>query len=70
LSAQIVRVGLRSAASLLAVSALAFLVAFMPSDPVIIVVRAWNLPVDEGTMNALRARGASAASLWSGCRTS
>lgn len=56
MSAGIVRIGLRSAASLLAVSALAFLVvAFMPSDPVMIAIRAWNLPVDEATMKALRA---------------
>lgn len=56
MSAAIIRIGLRSAASLLAVSALAFLVvAFMPSDPVMIAIRAWNLPVDEATMNALRA---------------
>ena len=51
-----IRIGLRAAASLLAVSALAFLVvAFMPSDPVMIAIRAWNLPVDEATMQALRA---------------
>lgn len=56
MTAHIVRIGLRSAASLLAVSALAFLVvAFMPSDPVMIAIRAWNLPVDETTISALRA---------------
>lgn len=51
-----IRISLRSAASLLAVSALAFLVvALMPSDPVVIALRAWNLPVDEATVAALRA---------------
>lgn len=55
MSAIIIRIGLRSAASLLAVSALAFLVvAFMPSDPVMIAIQAWNLPVDGATVNALR----------------
>lgn len=50
------KIGLRAAASLLAVSALAFLVvASMPSDPVMIAIRAWNLPVDQATMDALRA---------------
>ena len=48
-------IGLRAAASLLAVSALAFLVvAFMPSDPVMIAIRAWNLPADPATIAALR----------------
>lgn len=56
MGAHALRIGLRSAASLLAVSAPAFLVvAFMPSDPVMIAIRAWNLPVDEATMAALRA---------------
>jgi peptide/nickel transport system permease protein len=50
------RIGLRAAASLLAVSALAFLVvAFMPSDPVMIAIRAWNLPLDQASIDALRA---------------
>lgn len=50
------QIGLRSAASLLAVSALAFLVvAFMPSDPVMIAIRAWNLPPEPATIAALRA---------------
>lgn len=48
--------GLRAAASLLAVSALAFVVvASMPSDPVMIAIRAWNLPPDAATVAALRA---------------
>lgn len=52
---QAITIGLRSAASLLAVSALAFLVvAFMPSDPVMIAIRAWNLPPDPATIAALR----------------
>lgn len=56
LGAKLLRIGLRSAASLLAVSALAFLVvAFMPSDPVMIAIRAWNLPADESTIAGLRA---------------
>lgn len=51
-----IRIGLRAAASLLAVSALAFLVvALMPADPVMIAIRAWNLPVDQATMEGLRA---------------
>jgi peptide/nickel transport system permease protein len=49
-------IGLRSAASLLAVSALAFLVvAFMSSDPAMIAIRAWNLSPDPDTVAALRA---------------
>ena len=56
LAAVILRIGLRSAASLLAVSLLAFLVvASMPSDPAMIAIRAWNLAVDEATVSALRA---------------
>jgi peptide/nickel transport system permease protein len=48
-------IGLRSAASLLAVSALAFLiVAFMPADPAMIAIRAWNLSPDPTTIAALR----------------
>lgn len=51
-----ITIGLRAAASLLAVSALAFLVvAHMPSDPVMIAIRAWNLPPDPATIEALRA---------------
>ncbi|MHC5653717.1 ABC transporter permease [Stappia sp. ICDLI1TA098] len=50
------RLGLRAAASLLAVSALAFLVvALMPADPVEIAIRAWNLPADPATVAAMRA---------------
>jgi peptide/nickel transport system permease protein len=50
------KIGLRAAASLLAVSALAFLVvAFMPADPVEIAIRAWNLAPDPATIAALRA---------------
>lgn len=53
---QILAIGLRAAASLLAVSALAFLViAFMPSDPVMIAIRAWNLPAEPATIAGLRA---------------
>lgn len=48
--------GLRAAASLLAVSVLAFLVvALMPADPVEIAIRAWNLPADPATVAAMRA---------------
>lgn len=51
----ILAIGLRAAASLLAVSALAFLViALMPSDPVMIAIRAWNLPADPATIAGLR----------------
>jgi peptide/nickel transport system permease protein len=50
------RSGLRAAASLLAVSAIAFmLIAFMPADPVMIAIRAWNLAPTEETVAALRA---------------
>ena len=46
---------LRAAASLLAVSALAFLVVSqMPADPVEIALRVWNLPPDPETVAALR----------------
>lgn len=49
------KIGLRSAASLLAVSALAFLVvAAMPADPVEIAIRAWNIAPDPATIAALR----------------
>jgi len=52
----ILSLGLRAVASLLAVSALAFLVvSFMPSDPVEIAIRAWNLSFDDATIAALRA---------------
>ena len=44
-----------AAASLLAVSALAFpIVASMPADPVMIAIRAWNLSPDQATVDALR----------------
>jgi hypothetical protein len=47
---------LRAAASLLAVSAIAFaLIVFMPADPVMIAIRAWNLAPTEETIAALRA---------------
>ena len=50
------RYGIRTAVSLLAVSALAFLVvASMPADPVMIAIRAWNLPPDPATVAGLRA---------------
>jgi peptide/nickel transport system permease protein len=57
LGRHVLAIGLRAAASLLAVSALAFLViAFMPSDPVMIAIRAWNLPADPATIAGLRAQ--------------
>lgn len=57
MSRGLLTVGLRAAASLLAVSALAFVVvAFMPSDPVMIAIRAWNLPPDPATVAAMRAQ--------------
>lgn len=47
---------LRAVASLLAVSAIAFaLIVFMPADPVMIAIRAWNLAPTEETVAALRA---------------
>lgn len=50
------RFATRTIASLLAVSALAFLVvASTPSDPVMIAIRAWNLPPDPATIAGLRA---------------
>ena len=50
------RIGLRSVASLLAISAVAFVViASMPSDPVAIALRAWNMPATEQTVAGLRA---------------
>lgn len=46
---------MRALASLLAVSVAAFiLIAFMPSDPVMIAIRAWNLAPTEETVAALR----------------
>lgn len=46
----------RGAASLLAVSALAFLlVTFMPSDPVMIAIRAWNIAPDPQVIAEMRA---------------
>lgn len=54
--ADLLRTCLRGAASLLAVSALAFaVVAFMPADPVEIAIRAWNLSADPATIAAMRA---------------
>lgn len=47
---------LRAGVSLLAISALAFfIIAAMPSDPVMIAIRAWNLPATEETITAMRA---------------
>lgn len=47
--------GMRALASLLAVSVAAFLlIAFMPADPVMIAIRAWNLAPTEETVAALR----------------
>ncbi|MBX3578380.1 MAG: ABC transporter permease [Rhizobiaceae bacterium] len=45
----------RAGISLLAISALAFfIIASMPSDPVMIAIRAWNLPATEETIAAMR----------------
>lgn len=50
-----VRVALRTIASLLAISLVAFaIISAMPSDPVAIAIRAWNLPLDGATVVALR----------------
>lgn len=50
------RIGLRSVATLLAISAIAFVViASMPSYPVAIALRAWNMPATEQTVAGLRA---------------
>lgn len=50
-----IRGGLRALAGLLAVSVAAFfLIALMPADPVMIAIRAWNLPPTEETIAALR----------------
>lgn len=46
----------RARISLLAISALSFfIIAAMPSDPVMIAIRAWNLPATEETIAAMRA---------------
>jgi len=46
----------RAGISLLAISALSFfIIAAMPSDPVMIAIRAWNLPATEETIAAMRA---------------
>ncbi|WP_269932346.1 ABC transporter permease [Aminobacter sp. HY435] len=51
------RIGLRSVASMLAISALAFaIIASMPSDPVDIALRAWNLPATDETVAAMRSQ--------------
>lgn len=51
------RISLRSVASLLAISALAFfIIASMPSDPAQIAIRAWNLPATDETVATLRAQ--------------
>lgn len=45
----------RAGISLLAISALSFfIIAAMPSDPVMIAIRAWNLPATEETIAAMR----------------
>lgn len=45
----------RAGVSLLAISALSFfIIAAMPSDPVMIAIRAWNLPATEETIAAMR----------------
>lgn len=50
-STEIMRAGI----SLLAISALSFfIIAQMPSDPVMIAIRAWNLPATEETIAAMR----------------
>ncbi|HTV67111.1 MAG TPA: ABC transporter permease [Rhizobiaceae bacterium] len=50
-STEVVRAGI----SLLAISALSFfIIAQMPSDPVMIAIRAWNLPATEETIAAMR----------------
>ncbi|WP_245557320.1 ABC transporter permease [Kaistia granuli] len=52
-----VRITLRTIASLLAISLLAFaIISAMPSDPVAIAIRAWNLPVDGEIVAGLRAQ--------------
>lgn len=52
-----VRITLRTVASLLAISFLAFaIISAMPSDPVAIAIRAWNLPVDGEIVDGLRAQ--------------
>ena len=52
-----VRITLRTVASLLAISFLAFaIISAMPSDPVAIAIRAWNLPVDGDIVAGLRAQ--------------
>jgi peptide/nickel transport system permease protein len=52
-----VRITLRTIASLLAISFLAFaIISAMPSDPVAIAIRAWNLPLDGEIVAGLRAQ--------------
>jgi len=51
------RITLRTVASLLAISLVAFaVISAMPSDPVAIAIRAWNLPPDGATVAGLRAQ--------------
>ncbi len=51
------RIALASIASLLAISLVAFaVISAMPSDPVAIAIRAWNLPPDGATVAGLRAQ--------------
>lgn len=53
---QVPAVLVRAGISLLAISAIAFaIIAAMPSDPVMIAIRAWNLPATEETIAAMRA---------------
>jgi peptide/nickel transport system permease protein len=51
------RITLRTVTSLLLISLLAFaVISAMPSDPVAIAIRAWNLPPDGATVAGLRAQ--------------
>ncbi|MCX5520871.1 ABC transporter permease [Kaistia defluvii] len=51
------RITLRTVTSLLVISLLAFaVISAMPSDPVAIAIRAWNLPPDGATVAGLRAQ--------------
>jgi ABC-type dipeptide/oligopeptide/nickel transport system permease component len=51
------RITLRTIASLLAISLVAFaVISAMPSDPVTLAIRAWNLPPDGATVASLRAQ--------------
>lgn len=49
------RAGIRTVAALLAISLAAFIViSMMPTDPVTMAIRAWNLPATDETVDALR----------------